>query len=245
MSIERCAHSLLYAIRKIKELNKNIYLIILLNFFVIFCNGQNSEKVIINTENCNELIAGIDNYISIIAIQDSSLFEEHTSAYLITPNRYLNETKPIKLQVEKKYGKYFIHPDSVGVAEFHIKLNNDIEIKSIKVNPLEAVCRLSRYKANSESKIPKGEFKAQMGIVAYVECCGFDARCKMISFEVIRIPTNEISARTLNNGGKFEKATLKLIHQAEAGDLYIFRNIYYQCPNTEKQRSEDMIIEIQ
>ena len=217
----------------------------LLNFFVLVCSGQNSEKVIIHTENCNELIAGIDNYISIMAMQDTSLSEEQISAYLITPNRYLHEIKPIKLQVEKKYGKYFIHPDSVGVVEFHIKLNNDIEIENIKVKPLEAVCRLSRYKANSESKIPKGEFKAQMGIVAYVECCGFDARCKMISFEVIRIPTNEISSRAINNGGEFEETTLKLIHQAETGDLYVFRNIYYQCPSTEKQRSEDMIIEIQ
>ena len=118
-------------------------------------------------------------------------------------------------------------------------------MENIKVKPLEAVCRLSRYKANAESNIPKGEFKAQMGIAAYVECCGFDARCKMISFEVIRIPANEISSRAINNGGKFEETTLKLIHQAEAGDLYIFRNIYYQCPSTEKQRSEDMILEIQ
>ena len=197
------------------------------------------------TETGNELIAGIDNYISILAMQDSLLSKEQISAFSIPTNRDLHENSPIELQVEKKQGRYIIHPDSVGVVKFHIRLNKAIEVFTIRVKPLEAVCRLGRYKANSESKIPKAIFKAQMGIVAHVEGFGFDAKCKTISYEVIRIPANDISSKSYNMGGEFQETTSNLIKQAEAGDLYIFRNIYYRCTTPEKQRSEDMIIEIE
>ena len=226
-------------------MNINIYLTILLSILVQFCNGQNSDKVIIHTDNCNELIAGINNYISILALQDTFLSVDQISAYLITPNNYFYEKEPVKLEIEKEYGRFLVRPDSVGVVAFHIKLNNSIEIETISVKPLEAVCRISRYSANSESKITIAELKAQLGMIANVECCGFDAKCRMVEFEVIRIPTTKIPSRTLNTGGRFEEATLQLIHQAESGDLYLFRNIYYECPNSEKQRSEDMILEIE
>ena len=226
-------------------MNRHCHLTILLTLFILTCKGQNSEKVIIYTETCNELIAGIDNYISIFAMQDTSLSEKQISAFSIPINGHIGEENTVKLKVEKEYGRYLIHPDSIGIVKFHIRLNNAIEVYTVKVKPLEAVCRLGGLKANSESKIPKAIFKAQMGIVAHVEGFGFDANCKMISYEVIRIPANDISSKSYNMGGKFQETTSNLIKQAEPGDLYIFRNIYYRCTTPEKQRSEDMIIEIE
>ncbi|GJM17612.1 MAG: hypothetical protein DHS20C13_29390 [Thermodesulfobacteriota bacterium] len=221
-----------------------IYLIAIFYFSITFCNGQNSDKVIVHTETCNDLIAGIDNYISIIAMQDSSLTEEQVSAFLITPDIYLYEKKPIELKIEKINKKFKVHPDSSGVIEFHIKVDGKIEIETIKAKQLKAVCRLSKYKANSEVKIPIAEFRVQKGINAYIECCGFDARCKVIEFEVIRISSDELPSRTINNGARFDEQAQTLIKLAESKDIYIFRNIYYRCPSTEKQRSEDMIFEI-
>ena len=226
-------------------MNRHCYLTILLTLFILTCKGQNSEKVIIYTETCNELIAGIDNYISILAMQDSSLSKEQISAFSIPIDEHIGEDNPIELKVEKEYGRYLIRPDSIGIVKFHIRLNTAIVFYNLRVKPLDAVCRLGGYKANSESKIPKAIFKAQKGIVAHVECCGFDARCKMLSYEVIRIPVNEISSKSYNLGGEFQETTSNLIRQAESGDLYIFRNIYYRCTTPEKQRSEDMIVEIE
>jgi hypothetical protein len=225
-----------------KELNRIFFLVIVINFSVFVSYGQNIGKVVVYTENCNQLIAGINNYITIMAMQDSSLSVEQISAYLIIPTEY--EMEPIKLDIEKRHDKFLIRPDSIGLVEIHVKLNNHVEIERIRVKPLKAVCRLSNYKANSETKISAGELKAQLGIIANVECCGFEAKCKMLEFEVVRIPLSEISSRVINKGGRFEDNTLGLINQAETGDLYIFKNIYYRCPSSEKQRSEDMIIEI-
>lgn len=221
-----------------------LLLVILMMLFKLVCVGQRSDKVIIHTGNCNDLIAGIANYISIIAMQDSALSAKQISAYLITPYDYGQEKKPQELSIEKKYGKFKVQPDSLGVVAFHIKLKDTTVIETVRVKPLQAVCRLSSYKANSEAKIPVAEFKAQLGLIAYVECCGFDARCQMVQFEVLRVPTNELASKTINLGARFEASTRELIHQAQPGDLYIFRNIYYRCPGTESQRSEDMIFEI-
>ena len=226
-------------------MSRHCHLTILLTLFILTCKGQNSEKVFIYTETCNELIAGIDNYISISAMQDSSLSKEQISAFLIPINQHIDEYNLVELNVEKEYGRYLITPDNIGIVKFHIRLNNAIEVYTVKVKPLNAVCRLGGYKANSESKIPKAIFKAQRGIVAHVECCGFDARCEVLSYDVVRIPVNEVSSKSYNLGGEFQEATSNLIKQAESGDLYIFRNIYYRCTTPEKQRSEDMVIEIE
>lgn len=206
--------------------------------------GQSASKVIIQTDNCNQLIGGIKNYISILTLENDQLTAKQISAYLFTASQYEEETKPIKLTIEKKYGKYEIRPDTIGVVEFHVLINGQIEKKTVKVKPLQAVCRLSRYKANTESKISLAEFNVQEGIIASIECCGFDAKCKMIEFEIMRIGIDGTVLRAINKGGRFEKKNLTLIHQAKSGDIYIFRNLYYQCASTEKQRSEDMIIEI-
>lgn len=233
---------------RLKEMLAQLHALLimaLMSFAISVCNGQHSKKIIIHTETCNHLIVGIDNYISIIAMQDSALTVEQISAFLITPSKYRSGKKPTQLEIEKKYGKFKINPDSLGVVEFQIQVNEKTEIKTIKVEPLQAVCRLANYKANSEAKISAAILKAQLGIIAYVECCGFDASCRVEKFEVIRVPINSIPTKAKNIGARFQDSTSNVINQAQPGDIYIFRNIYYQCPGSKTQRSEDLIIEIE
>lgn len=213
---------------------------------ILLSYGQNSQKVIIHihTENSNDLIVGINNYISIVAEQNTPVTQEQVRAFLFTESQYFYGTEPIQLKVEQEYGKFKIRPDSLGAVEFRVEINGKTETTRVSTVPIPAVCRLGRYKANSETKIPAVALKAQTGMIAYVECCGIDARCKVMEYEVIRVGANSRSASVHNAGGKFEEISRDLIHQARSGDIYVFRNIYYQCPGTEKQRSEDMIFEI-
>lgn len=223
-----------------------LWLTVFFYFSAISCiTSQVHESVLIQTENGNDLIAGINNSISIVALQQVPITVEQIAAYLITPSRYLEDKEPIELKVEQEYGKFMIRPDSIGVVEFYIEINGTKVRKVLKVKPLEAVCRLSRYKANTEAKIPSAEFKSQIGIIAYVECCGFDAKCKVLNFEIIRIRTKNKVDRAKNKGGRFEEKNLSLIQKAQSGDIFIFRNLYYQCPSSEQQRSDDMIFEIE
>ena len=48
--------------------------------------------------------------------------------------------------------------------------------------------------------------KSQKGIIANVECCGFDAKCKVLGFQVIRISKrNELKLANMNLGRSNEE----------------------------------------
>lgn len=92
--------------------------------------------------------------------------------------------------------------------------------------------------------MPRAEFKLQDGLSSYADCCGFDARCNISEFEIIRIGSNGVTTKALNKGGQFEETTKSLIQQAAPGDMYIFRNIYHHCLYNERLRFDDMIFDI-
>jgi hypothetical protein len=62
---------------------------------------------------------------------------------------------------------------------------------------------------------------------------------------MIRIGSNNSVSRVDNKGGRFEQECQQLVNKAESGDLYIFRNIFHICPGSGKQRSVDMIFELE
>lgn len=220
--------------------------IILILIFWIGVNsivfGQRGEplKSMLLIEN-QYLIAKIDNPIRIIAQQKEPVSISQLTA---TFQGYDSEKEPIEI-VEGK-GYFIINPDSIGIVEIHVTVGDTVETKILRVKPIEAVGRLGIHKANSDTKIGVGEFKAQMGIIANIECCGFDAKCSVFGFQIIRISNRNQVERIINKGGRFEEETREIIMKAESGDIYIFRQIKYKCPGSEKsQRLDDMIFEIE
>jgi len=207
---------------------------------IAFGQRGGSMKSILSIEN-QYLIAKIDNPIRIVAQQNEPVTISQLNA---TFQGYDSEKESIEI-VEGK-GYFIINPDSIGIVEIHVTIGDTVEIKKLRVKPIEAVGRLGIHKANSDTKIGVGEFKAQMGIIANIECCGFDARCSVLGFQTTRISNQNQAERRINKGGRFEEETREIIMNAESGDIYIFRQIKYKCPGSEKsQRLDDMIFEIE
>ncbi|TVM02565.1 MAG: hypothetical protein CV087_09400 [Candidatus Brocadia sp. WS118] len=197
-------------------------------------------KSIISIEN-QYLIAKVDNPIRVVAQQNEPVSIKQLNA---TIQVYNSEKVPIEI-VEGR-GYFIIRPDTIGIVELNITTGDTIETKTLRVKPIEAVGRLGRYGANTDEKIGIGEFKAQMGIIANVECCGFDARCQVLGYQMLRISNRNQIDRTVNKGARFEENTRGIIMKAESGDIYIFRQIKYKCPCSENyQRLDDMIFEIE
>lgn len=206
--------------------------------------GQRGEplKSMISIEN-QYLIAKVDNPIRIVAHQKEPVSLSQLNA-TFQGYDYDSEKNPIEI-VEGK-GYFIINPDSIGIVEIHITVGDTIEIKTLRVKPIEAVGRLGTYQANSDTKIGAGEFKAQLGIIANIECCGFDAKCSVFGFQTIRISNQNQVERRINKGSRFEEETREIIMKAESGDIYIFRQIKYKCPGSKKpQRLDDMTFEIE
>lgn len=224
-------------------INKQILLIsILLVLHYSSCFGQKRipSKSIISIEN-QHLIAKIDNPIRIVAQQNKPVSMNQLSA---TFQEYDSEKIPIEILAGNGY--FIINPDTIGIVEINILIGDTMETKILRVKPIEAVGRLGRHKANVEEKISAGEFKSERGIIANVECCGFDARCQVLEFQTIRISNKNEIERTLNKGGKFDDKTRKIIKKAESRDIFVFRQIKYKCPGSGKfQRLDDMIFEIE
>lgn len=202
--------------------------------------AQAPQKALTSLEN-RHLLAKIDNPIRIVAQQNDPVSIQQLDA---TFQPFNAEKAPIEIREGKGY--FIIRPDTTGLVEIRITVGDTVEIKTLPVKPLEAVGYLGRIKANSDEKMAAGEFKAQMGISAVIECCGFDARCQVLGFKVMRISAEGQTERAVNPEARFRKPAIDMIQKAKPGDLYIFRQIKYQCPGSgQPQRLEDMIVEIE
>jgi len=85
-----------------------------------------------------------------------------------------------------------------------------------------------------------GEFKAQMGIIAYIICCVFDARCNIVGFDAhfFSKKTGELWTGH-NTGARFEGAVLEKQQAVKPGDWVIFRQISYRCPGMKQPKFID------
>lgn len=225
------------------QIHLKIWMIILFMSSLIDCYSQRHTDIIIHTKHCNKLIAGLDNFISILPRSNVKGKIGDVTAFLSTEYNYYYEKEPIKLEVKKQENGFKIRPDSVGMVVFRIKLGDHIIEKQVRAKPITATPRLAKYKANSNIKISANELKFQEGIYVIAHCSHF--RCLITDFELVRVSFDTPSSKITNKGGRFEETTIDLLNQAKSGDLYIFRNINYSSPGTTRiQRTEDMVFEI-
>lgn len=224
-----------------------IYTIILLCLWANWSLAQGSDRLLVHLEKRTTLIAGISNYVTLFVLGDSTTaYMSTVTARLETAYTFSYDKPPIVLTLQRQGNQIWLRPDSLGMVTFEVVSNGDTLKKTMGVAPLEGVARLGGiYGANGSKKTPVDDFKVQLGIVVLLENYGFDARCATDSFEIIRVNTTGIVFRHTNIGGRFGAESSAAIQAAQAGDLYIFRNIYYHCPATEQQRAVDMIFELE
>ena len=197
-------------------------------------------KSVISIEN-QYLIAKLDNPIRIVAQQSEPVSIKQLNATI-----QVHHSEKVPIEIVESSGCFIIRPDTIGIVELNITIGDTIETKTLRVKTIEAVGRLGRFRANTDKKVGVGEFKAQMGIMAAIECCGFDAMCQVLGYQILRISNRNQIERAVNNGARFEEKTREIIMKAASGDIYIFRQITYKCTASENpQRLDDMIFEIE
>ncbi|MEZ4948737.1 MAG: gliding motility protein GldM [Saprospiraceae bacterium] len=75
-----------------------------------------------------------------------------------------------------------------------------------------------------------GEFKAQQGLIAWLENFDFDARCDIQDFTLVRVPKREDPINSENQGGSFNAKSKRLVDMARPGDTYYFQDVKARCP---------------
>ena len=210
--------------------------------------GQSSSKcqTVIGLEN-NYLYAGINNRLTIIATQEEPISLEQVSATVEYYSRYDPEiyspTQPIDLIEEN--GRFMIRPTGPGEVRISIMFRDTTETHIFRVKFVDASVMLAGVYPKKAEKFSANYVKAVLGIMAPVICCGFDAKCDVLEFELIRAPNSGSNEKVINHGARFETEAQRILSKAESGDLFIFRNIKARCATTYTQYLEDMIIEIE
>jgi GldM C-terminal domain len=190
---------------------------------------------------CKQVLVGQDNYIEIVAQQCKSISKNDVTA---TFQVYDKEIEP--LEVKENNGRFTIKPPAIGEIILYITTDSGIVTKNLMSHYMTAVGYFGGKRANSHQKISAAEMKAQEGVYSIVEFCGYDANCKVMDFELLRISTNGKSFKNMNINGQFDEKSKKIIQQTLKGDIYVFRNIRYRCAGMPiSEFLEDMTFDIE
>ena len=81
-----------------------------------------------------------------------------------------------------------------------------------------------------------GEFKAQGGVIAWLEDFDFDARCNIQGFNLVRVPKRQDAVDSQNSGAKYNDKSRRLVQAAKPGDVYYFENVKARCPGDKAGR---------
>jgi hypothetical protein len=83
---------------------------------------------------------------------------------------------------------------------------------------------------NKTGNITASEFKAQLGLIAWLNDFDFDAKCSVDSYTLYYTARRKDPVVLKARGGKFKGTINKIIKQAASGDQYTFTNVKVKCP---------------
>lgn len=93
-----------------------------------------------------------------------------------------------------------------------------------------------RNKEGDKTTIPAGEFKVYGSLVAVLPDFDFDAKCSVLSFDLVYMPVGKDAMNIANKGYAFDVDMRAAVRQARPGDCYVFTNIKAKCPGDEVGR---------
>ncbi len=90
--------------------------------------------------------------------------------------------------------------------------------------------------------VGNGEFKAQRGVIAWLDDFDFDARCDIAGFELVYVASRQDPVPVANQGGSFNERSRNLVQRAKPGDTYYFNNVRAICPGDAATRKVNSMV---
>ena len=89
---------------------------------------------------------------------------------------------------------------------------------------------VARLGKKADGSMGNGEFKAQRGVIPWLDNFDFEAKCKIDGFTLTRVPKRQDPIQNANRGGTFDAKSQRLVGAAKPGDTYYFENVKARCP---------------
>ena len=94
----------------------------------------------------------------------------------------------------------------------------------------------------ADGAMGNGEFKAQRGVIPWLEGFDFDAKCKIQGFNLVKVAKRQDPVPSNNPGGVFNEKSLRLVRSAKPGDTYYFENVKARCPGDKAGRKINSMV---
>lgn len=217
----------------------SFYWVFYLFFPSIFFHAEKPDAAISLGE-CKRLYVGISNPVHIVAQQKEPVRRAQVSAEV----EVYDSIRPFPVEVTGDNGEFIIKPKHIGRLTLKVQTQTGLYTKQYHVGPIKPVAALRMIQEHGTMK--DEIFKVQKIIIPIIQCCGFDARCGILEFSLIKIGHDGTSIKVKNIGGKFNDHTKAIIQSARPGDIYWFRNIVCRCAsNEEDTEATELSIEIE
>jgi hypothetical protein len=180
----------------------------------------------ITNENCLDLFVGVDN--PLVVLYDG---QEIASEYIQVTNG--------TLQKQSGIGKFTLKPTAPGEVLITVNPPGGVQQSRSFVARSIPVKALLGAQYDDGAFLSNGAFKAQSGVAAVINCCGFDAKCaEMESMSILRMPKNGPIERATNTpkNSRFDEVAKALIQKAMPRDTYLFFNLSARCPGDKYPR---------
>ncbi len=90
--------------------------------------------------------------------------------------------------------------------------------------------------------VGNGEFRAQSGVIAWLDDFDFDARCVIAGFELVYVAARQDPVPVVNQGARFNERSRNLVNRARPGDTYYFNNVRAKCPGDQATRKVNSMV---
>lgn len=93
-----------------------------------------------------------------------------------------------------------------------------------------------------DQKVSLSEFKKNGGITIKTGCCDHKDGCTILGYNFLRARKNEDTIRVVNPGSTYNGDAKRLIESGIIGDIYIYKNLKYKCPDSDNYIKLDEIV---
>ena len=100
----------------------------------------------------------------------------------------------------------------------------------------------ARLGNKADGSMGNGEFKAQQGLIAWLDNFDFDAKCQIQGFNLVKVAKRSDPVEVSNQGGRFNSKSANLTRSAKPGDTFYFENVKARCPGDKAGRKINSLV---